>query len=523
MLTRRMKSGCDSWWSNVSSASRRIAATGSRWSTSIVCSARADRRVGALEHRHEQLLLAAEVVVDHPLGGAGALGDLVDARAGVAVLGELAAWPRRGSPRGCARRRGGDPGRRPWPCGIVDVSLAPAARAYNVLVRTLEAGASSTRQRLSRRADRRGHRRLAQPGAARARGVAARPRLRVPAARPRRARRGPRRRRRARAGGARRRPRRPQRHAPVQAARRRPSSTSSPPRRRRSARSTPSCFDGRPAVGHNTDATGFAEAFRARPAGRAHSTASCCSARAARAPRSPTRCSRSARGELTIVDVDGERAAQLADARRRRFGPARARRGPDALRRLLAARRRPRPRDADRHGRPPRARPCRRSCCDPRLWVAEVVYRPLETQLLRDARARGCRTLDGGGMVVLQAAGSFELFTGVAPDRERMLAHFAELTADAAGGVDGGASIATVCLSGTLEEKLAAAAARRLRRRRAVRARPDRLAARARARSATARDELGLEIDLYQPFRDFEAVPGRAARATCAAPSASST
>ena len=62
------------------------------------------------------------------------------------------------------------------------------------------------------------------------------------------------------------------------------------------------------------------------------------------------------------------------------------------------------------------------------LWVADVVYRPLETELLRDARERGCRTLDGGGMVVLQAAGSFELFTGLRPDRERMLRHFAELT-----------------------------------------------------------------------------------------------
>ena len=61
------------------------------------------------------------------------------------------------------------------------------------------------------------------------------------------------------------------------------------------------------------------------------------------------------------------------------------------------------------------------------LWVADVVYRPLETELLRAARAAGCRTLDGGGMVVLQAAGSFERFTGAKPDRERMLRHFATL------------------------------------------------------------------------------------------------
>ena len=64
------------------------------------------------------------------------------------------------------------------------------------------------------------------------------------------------------------------------------------------------------------------------------------------------------------------------------------------------------------------------------LWVAEVVYRPLLTPLLRAARERGCRTLDGGRMAVFQAVYAFERFTGVAPDAERMLAHFAELVAE---------------------------------------------------------------------------------------------
>ena len=64
------------------------------------------------------------------------------------------------------------------------------------------------------------------------------------------------------------------------------------------------------------------------------------------------------------------------------------------------------------------------------MWVAEVVYLPLETQLLEDARERGCRTLDGGAMVALQAAGSLELFTGTHPDRERMLDHVDELVAE---------------------------------------------------------------------------------------------
>jgi quinate/shikimate dehydrogenase (NAD+) len=64
----------------------------------------------------------------------------------------------------------------------------------------------------------------------------------------------------------------------------------------------------------------------------------------------------------------------------------------------------------------------------PDLWVADVVYFPLETQLVRVARARGCRVVPGGGMAVQQAVGAFELFTGLTPDAERMTAHFRELT-----------------------------------------------------------------------------------------------
>src|SRR5262245_37709594 len=39
-------------------------------------------------------------------------------------------------------------------------------------------------------------------------------------------------------------------------------------------------------------------------------------------------------------------------------------------------------------------------CLRPPLWVAEIVYVPLLTELLRVARQHGCRTLDGSGMAV---------------------------------------------------------------------------------------------------------------------------
>lgn len=65
----------------------------------------------------------------------------------------------------------------------------------------------------------------------------------------------------------------------------------------------------------------------------------------------------------------------------------------------------------------------------PDLWVSEVVYFPLETALLKAARASGCATADGGGMAVGQAVGAFKLFTGLEPDSLRMDAHLRALVA----------------------------------------------------------------------------------------------
>ena len=61
------------------------------------------------------------------------------------------------------------------------------------------------------------------------------------------------------------------------------------------------------------------------------------------------------------------------------------------------------------------------------LWVADIVYRPLDTALLKAARAAGCRTLDGGHMAVHQATTAFELITGITPNADRMSRHFRSL------------------------------------------------------------------------------------------------
>jgi shikimate dehydrogenase len=60
----------------------------------------------------------------------------------------------------------------------------------------------------------------------------------------------------------------------------------------------------------------------------------------------------------------------------------------------------------------------------PPLWVSEIVYVPLLTELVVTARKHGCRTLDGGGMAVFQGAMAFKLFFEVEPDIPRMLRRF---------------------------------------------------------------------------------------------------
>src|SRR5437762_8670475 len=47
--------------------------------------------------------------------------------------------------------------------------------------------------------------------------------------------------------------------------------------------------------------------------------------------------------------------------------------------------------------------------------VCDIVYNPLETELLKDAAARGLKTIDGLGMFLHQAVPSFEAFFGIRP------------------------------------------------------------------------------------------------------------
>ena len=50
------------------------------------------------------------------------------------------------------------------------------------------------------------------------------------------------------------------------------------------------------------------------------------------------------------------------------------------------------------------------------MVVADVIGNPPRTRLIRDAEARGCRALDGLGMLVNQGVIGVQYWTGIEPD-----------------------------------------------------------------------------------------------------------
>jgi shikimate dehydrogenase len=192
-------------------------------------------------------------------------------------------------------------------------------------------------------------------------------------------------------------------------------------------------FDQGRAIGHNTDHAGFSRSFSLGLPGVSLERVVLLGAGGAGTAVAHAALDLGVR-ELVIADRDHERARGLAHTLVARFGDQRARAiEGTALEGELARASgliHATPTGMAAHpGMPLPAELLRRE-----MWVVDVVYMPLETELLREARALGCRTLDGGAMAVFQAADSFELFTGRVPDRDRMLRHFSNLIA-----VDGSA------------------------------------------------------------------------------------
>lgn len=180
-------------------------------------------------------------------------------------------------------------------------------------------------------------------------------------------------------------------------------------------------------IGHNTDASGFAAAFRrGLPDVRLDRVvlfgaggAGCAVANAALGLGV---------GQLTLIDTDPVRAEALARSLCARFGAGRAVASANPEAAVAAADGLINATPLGMAKYPGQAVPD--AILRPSHWVADIVYFPLETALLAGARAKRCRVLYGGGMAVFQAAEAFRLFTGTSPQPERMLSHFERLSAD---------------------------------------------------------------------------------------------
>lgn len=179
-------------------------------------------------------------------------------------------------------------------------------------------------------------------------------------------------------------------------------------------------------IGHNTDGSGWSWGFkRALPQADLHRVVLLGAGGAGSAIAHAVL--RLGASNLRIVDSDNERACELAGRLNALYGAGRATAIADVAEAMTHA-------TGLIHATPTGmdklpGLPLPESLLRPELWVAEIVYFPLQTGLLQAARGRGCATVDGGTMAVGQAIGAFELFTGLKPDANRMEAHLRSLLA----------------------------------------------------------------------------------------------
>ncbi|MCC5953067.1 MAG: shikimate dehydrogenase [Acidimicrobiia bacterium] len=160
--------------------------------------------------------------------------------------------------------------------------------------------------------------------------------------------------------------------------------------------------EGSELVGHNTDGAGFVASLRAEgidPAGRRVVVLG-----AGGAARAVVAAMAEAGAEsVTVVNRDearGRRAAMLAGDRGR-LGTTADVAGADLLVNATPV---------GMAGTP--GLPVPAEVLEGVAAVADLVYQPLETELLTEARRAGVVAIDGLGMLVHQAAAAFELWTG---------------------------------------------------------------------------------------------------------------
>ena len=127
--------------------------------------------------------------------------------------------------------------------------------------------------------------------------------------------------------------------------------------------------------------------------------------------------------ELVIHDLDASRAGSLCKNLIMRHGAVRCRVARDLERDIAAADGVVNATQTGMRGFP--GNPVPVAALKAAHWCADVIYTPIETEFLKAAKAKGARTLAGGGMTVHQAVEVFRQFTGVTPDVARLHRAFA--------------------------------------------------------------------------------------------------
>lgn len=175
------------------------------------------------------------------------------------------------------------------------------------------------------------------------------------------------------------------------------------------------------AIGHNTDCWGFAESFRRQMKGARLDSVLLIGAGGAGMAVGRALVELGAL-EVAVFDVDAGRAAALVHSLCSQFGRACAVMTNDLPGAMRSA-------DGLVNATPVGmakypGMPVPEAALRPDLWVADIVYFPAETELLRAAAALGSRILPGRGMAIFQAVKAFELITGLVPDPAEMSRHF---------------------------------------------------------------------------------------------------
>ena len=175
-------------------------------------------------------------------------------------------------------------------------------------------------------------------------------------------------------------------------------------------------------VGHNTDSWGFSESFRQSMTGARLDRVVLLGAGGAGMAVAHALLELGV-GHLSVFDIKPEKSAALARRFTEGSGRGRIAAVDDLERALFDASGVVNATPVGMAKYP--GMPLPANFLNPSIWVADIVYVPEETALLRAAKRAGCRTLSGAGMAIFQAIRAFELITGQRSDPDHMARHFA--------------------------------------------------------------------------------------------------